>query len=465
MKLARWSSKLASILIEAKVPALQDVADIDLERFALRLSGSSRASTLKKHVQSWLRYTRWLLASYAVSWPSGVGMVVDFLEDLAARPCGVSVPSAFIGTLTFMARVGDISIADKLSAKPVVRRCLDQIVMQLESNAEPSRKARPHPLMVIIAMELFVVCDSAPRYFRAFAWAKLVKFWTSSRCDDLAGLLPSSLSLDHQGLCAYLRRRKTSGPGKKIKWLPLFVDCAATFSGVDWLRAGFAIWRAEDFNFDRDYLIPLPSSNLQSCKQCMADYTAVSTLSKLLYRELWLPCWAGDVWPLSDSRLLISQSACRAWTEHSERCWLASAAAVLSVPREKRDFLGRWHVSCSGDEYIRTARGVVCGLQRDMVRGVLADEQGTLKGIGLKELELHLRSCGESDSVILEQLRLMDVGLWSVPPPFEFDDQPLPRQSATMSLCDRKWRRLSSSSFASARIGACAACIAGAAAV
>ena len=35
--------------------------------------------------------------------------------------------------------------------------------------------------------------------------------------------------------------------------------------------------------------------------------------------------------------------------------------------------------------------------------------------------------------MILEQLRLMDVGLWSVPPPFEFDDQVTPIAEA---VCD-----------------------------
>ena len=192
-----------------------------------------------------------------------------------------------------------------------------------------------------------MVSETAPRYFRAFAWAKLVKFWTSSRSADLAGLVPSNLRLDQKGLSAQLQRTKTSGPGKKVKWLPVFVDISATFAK----SIGFAIWSAADMSFARDYLIPLPSQDLQSCKAVFADYTAVSALSKLLYQELRLPLWVHGTWVLSDSKLVIALACVRAWTEHSERCWLTSCAALLGVSRERREFLGRWRVFSSGDEY------------------------------------------------------------------------------------------------------------------
>lgn len=98
------------------------------------------------------------------------------------------------------------------------------------------------------SLELLVVSCDAPRYWRAFAWVKLLKFWTSSRTDDLAGLLPESLALDVWGLSGTLRRAKTSGPGKKVKWLPIFVDAGASFTGADWLTTGFRIWKSADMD-------------------------------------------------------------------------------------------------------------------------------------------------------------------------------------------------------------------------
>ena len=48
-----------------------------------------------------------------------------------------------------------------------------------------------------------------------------------------------------------------------------------------------------------------------------------------------------------------------------------------------------------------------------------ADASGETKSIGLKDLELHLRQSGESDSVINAQLEILDVGLWAQLPPLD----------------------------------------------
>ena len=107
----------------------------------------------------------------------------------------------------------------------------------------------------------------------------------------------------------------------------------------------------------------------------------------------------------------------RAWTEHSERCWLTSCAALLGVSRERREFLGRWRVFSSGDEYVRTARSVVTQLQREVVIGVLANSADGVRDIGLSELESYLQQCGEDVGVIAEQLRLLQPGKQVLPPP------------------------------------------------
>ena len=423
-QLARWRGKVASILLEASVPALLAVDADDAGKLAVRLCGTARASTLKKHVQMWFRYTKWLAAAYNVIWPSQVAMVLDFLEELAAQPCGATVPYAFLCTLSFMERLGGYGSEEKLATNTAVQACANQLQMQLEMGAAPPKKARPQPLLLLIALELFVVFSNAPRYWRAFAWVKLLKFWTSSRTDDLAGLLPASLTLDTWGLSGTLQRTKTSGPGKKVKWLPIFVDAAASFSGVDWLTTGFRIWKSADMDFPRDYFLPLPSADWECCRACIADYTAFCTLSKGLYQQLMLPAWRHSAWHLTEGHLLISHSAGRAWSEHSERCWMATVAALLNIPREKREFLGRWRVACCSDEYLRSARSIVRQLQRDIVAGVLGDLSGEVKSIGLSDLELHLRQAGEPESVVKDQLSLLDVGRWSAPPPVESFEAP-----------------------------------------
>ena len=185
---------------------------------------------------------------------------------------------------------------ERFSKHVAVQRSLAQITCQLESGAPPTRKARPQPLLLIIALELWVMKEDAPRYSRGFAWAKLLKFWSSSRNDDLAGLAPSSLQLIGRGLSGALKRIKTSGPGKKCKWLPIFVDFDASFTGAPWLSTGFELWQEKGMNFDRDYFVPLPSPDRMSCIACMATYTDACALCKELYCDLLLPQRCEDGW-------------------------------------------------------------------------------------------------------------------------------------------------------------------------
>ena len=430
----RWRLKFAQILIDANAPALVDVAESkDLQQCAVRLAGSSRFRTLKKHVQMWHRFVKWLSAAYDSTWPTRPCMILDFLEDLAAQPCGKSVPDAFMSTLAYMEKAAGVPGTDLLCAHPLVKKSAAQISAQLESEAPPPRKARPQPLLLLIALELWVVKGDAPRFSRALAWAKLVKFWSSCRSDDLAGLIPSSMTLDRRGLSAVLRRTKTTGPGKRVKWLPIFVDREASFSGAPWLEVGFHLWQQDGMNFDRDYLIPLPSADGQSCRRCMADYPAVSALSMLLYKELPLPVLTQQGWTLSDQSLLVTASACRAWSEHSERCWLTSVAALLGVTREQRDFLGRWRVVVCSDEYVRTAQHIVSRLQRRIVSCVLEDSEWSIRDIGLRDLELHLQACGESRVDVSQQLELLrpPTSAWRQGVPLSQGGMPLVHNDAT----------------------------------
>ena len=73
------------------------------------------------------------------------------------------------------------------------------------------------------------------------------------------------------------------------------------------------------------------------------------------------------------------------WTEHSERATLPTGLALLRIPKEERDLLGRWKPDGS-DTYIRMYSGVVTKLQqqfakaaRDRRRFRILDEQEILE--------------------------------------------------------------------------------------
>lgn len=58
--------------------------------------------------------------------------------------------------------------------------------------------------------------------------------------------------------------------------------------------------------------------------------------------------------------------------------------ASIGVPREKREFIGRWRaISVGFDEYLRTAKTMVISLQEQALAGMMRDERWNLQNGGL----------------------------------------------------------------------------------
>ena len=171
-------------------------------------------------------------------------------------------------------------------------------------------------------------------------------------------------------------------------------------------QAGFNIWQIET-----------SVSNVSSC--CLRHHTISRlvadtwpTMLRLRHYKDFAPTppgfglapWGhhgvGICATLCDMPLLCAASSVRAWTEHIERCWLISAAVLLGVGDDQCKFLGRWPVTASHEEYIRTAARAVCQLQRQVPRAAAADN--SLAEIGFKESELEfcLRQAGHDDTPI-----------------------------------------------------------------
>eukprot|EP00435_Cladocopium_sp_Y103_P018895 s1590_g4.t1 len=118
------------------------------------------------------------------------------------------------------------------------------------------------------------VCDaSLSLSLRGFAFYKLLKLWAAARHSDFESLNRASLILIPQGLEGRLDRTKTSGPGRRVRFLPIFISRVAylTCPKCTWLEVGFEIWSSAGMNFERDYFSPLPSADWKECKQAMAS--------------------------------------------------------------------------------------------------------------------------------------------------------------------------------------------------
>ena len=155
------------------------------------------------------------------AWPSHIGIILDYLHERRLEPCARTVPAAILTSFAFMEKVGAVRPAERLSDSQVLRNTVNQLTADLESKAPPRRKAPMLPVAMIGAMELAVSDVALPCYLRCFAFYKLVKLWTASRCSDMSGLDPATLRLTDLGLSGILDRTKTSGPGKRMRFLPV----------------------------------------------------------------------------------------------------------------------------------------------------------------------------------------------------------------------------------------------------
>ena len=214
----------------------------------------------------------------------------------------------------------------------------NQMTMELEAGAPPKWQAPLLPLTI-----------------RGFAFYKLLKIWTACRSDDLTSLNPGSLRMVHSGLLGTLERTKTSGPGKRARFLQIFdsrkaVSRKAYLAPANWLTVGWEIWNRPAMCFERHYFLPRPRKDWAGVQRVMATYPETVVLSKSLWKSLRRPMVMELNWQLSHDFLLDTGDAVFFWTEHSERNLLVSVLTCLETPRDQRDFVGRWSVPSSSFE-------------------------------------------------------------------------------------------------------------------
>ncbi|CAE7460097.1 unnamed protein product [Symbiodinium sp. CCMP2592] len=187
---------------------------------------------------------------------------------------------------------------------------------------------------------------------------------------------------------------KTSGPGKRVRFLPIFISNRVYFMNAEWLSMGWSIWTSAEMWFERDYFLPLPNADASAAIHRMSDYASTMSFSKRLLKHLKQPVWDGVCWRQSDKNLFEEAGALAFWTEHSERHWLVSVLASLGVPPEKRDFVGRRRIVTVSDEYVRAAQHAVITLQKAALEGVRKDARCDLVNGCLCDLAVFLKDRG-----------------------------------------------------------------------
>ena len=181
---------------------------------------------------------------------------------------------------------------------------------------------------------------------------------------------------------------------------------------MPWLETGLTLLKIGSLAYERDYLVPLPNSDLSGTCGLRAVYADAVGLSRSLLTSLRQPL---------GTKGLISPAASRFWTEHSDRTGCTGWCSSLGIITERRGFLGRWAVTASADAYVRIAFREVENLQ------VIAAKAGRLALDGgpdffgeeviLEQLEVFLRSKGVSEIEIGDQLLALTTADASKPIP------------------------------------------------
>ena len=81
------------------------------------------------------------------------------------------------------------------------------------------------------------------------AWKKLVKVWGALRFSDAANMKVKAVRFYDGKLTATLQKTKTTGAGKRVRELPLYISQEAYVSELAWLEIGYNLvertWRDE----------------------------------------------------------------------------------------------------------------------------------------------------------------------------------------------------------------------------
>ena len=154
---------------------------------------------------------------------------------------GPSIPLAVSTAVAWFERTAGVEEDEQLMNQVFPQMVMRELTRKLEANAPPIKRA-PRWLGCFVApMETLVVDGAVPFEVRVCAWFKLIKLWASMRFDDAAHLKTSELRFYDGQLIGMMHQSKTSGAGKRVRELPIFITKEAYALHEDWLAVGFEL--------------------------------------------------------------------------------------------------------------------------------------------------------------------------------------------------------------------------------
>ena len=241
---SKWAARAISIVEGAGLPISKLAQESpNKEHILMQVCQGRRVGTLKTRIRAWEKAARYVWHATGYSWPKSISAIFDYMAALGEAGQPVHVDH-FLSALAFFEKGGGVGEAQAFHRNPSVIACAEETKAHMLQETKPTKKAPQVPLAIGIGLERCVEDKKQPEYWRMLSWWRLVKIWGCLRHDDHRGLIPSRLRLDKSGLHATLVRTKTSGSGKKIEELPVFISSDVFLVEPDWLVSGYDLWWA-----------------------------------------------------------------------------------------------------------------------------------------------------------------------------------------------------------------------------
>ncbi len=349
---------ISVLLEELKVygaPILGEIEkSLNPEKAVDSLLGKYRPSTVKRYLSYWQGFRRWIFSTTGKNYAVSAVQLVDYLYAREEEGMGCSIPMAVMKSVSWFEKLACIPEDESLVAHSMCQMVVASLTVKLEDKAPPVKRA-PRLLTVFIpSLERVVMDRTLEITTRVAAWIKLFKVWASLRFDDLANAR-RALIKDYDGkVGGVLKKTKTTGAGKRVRELPIFVSEEAFVVEQDWLDTGLRLLKRVSPE-GGEYLV----GDGLSCGEMDAN-------KMISYQEAVILSTEAMGAMLNNRRVpspLLPEGWSRFWTEHSERSTLSSGLASLGVVKTDRDLLGRWSPEGS-DQYIRTYNSVVGRMQK-----------------------------------------------------------------------------------------------------
>ena len=250
--------------------------------------------------------------------------MLDFMWARMGESQARTFPRELFGALSWIEGCAGIPEDRRVSKNEIVKRCVEKAAKDAEEAAPDQVKAPRIPVVVIAGLEVAVGNEELPVCLRVVAWCRLLKTFGVLRADDLQRISPDDVELQGSYLTAKMRRTKTSGAGKKVRDLTMFVLSSAWIVVEGWFRQGFELWRTSA-PWARDYFLPRPSADLETFQQRMAEPSDIAALNTRVLEELEM---SGEI-PESAGAKLVGKNLGAVWSGHSERATLPTGLAAM----------------------------------------------------------------------------------------------------------------------------------------